>query len=162
MSKIDLSKAKFGDKFRTKYGQILEFFDEGGIDTYKLMDENYNVFHYHKKGNFLLFRESDYDLIEQVFDKPLDELIKEATKQIKENNDAIAEEKELQRRQEVVELARKMLFDDNTYQFYTQFYIRAKQNECAEQVMAYLQYVMDYAEDCVNKFNQYLKEGKLC
>ena len=105
MSKIDLSKAKIGDKFRTREGQILEYIGEEGIGAYELMDKNHGVFYYHKKGNFLSLRESDYDLLEQVIDKPLDELIEEGTKLIKENDDAIAEEKELQRRQEVVELA---------------------------------------------------------
>lgn len=142
METIDLSKAKIGDKFRTKGGQILEYIGSN-IDSYKLMDENNSVFYYHEKGNFLSLRESDHDLIVQVFDKPLDELIKEATKQIKENDDAIAEENaeenELQRRKDVVELAEKIWLKNGWY--YDAF---------------------TDAETFIELKTKYLKEGKLC
>lgn len=168
MSKIDLSKAKIGDKFRDRQGSLYELIyalKGNHIFRYLLVNEQKDDFYYyHVDGSFFKYKVSNLDLVEQVFDEPLD--TKE--RDIRTNYEmgkavevADEEKQELQRRQEVVELARKMLFDDNTYQFYTQFYVRAKQNEGAEQVMTYLQYVMDYAEDCVNKFNQYLKEGKL-
>jgi TRAP-type C4-dicarboxylate transport system substrate-binding protein len=107
------------------------------------MDKNNSVFYYHEKGNFLSLRESDHDLIVQVFDKPLDELIKEATKQIKENDDAIAEENaeenELQRRKEVVELAEKIWLKNGWY--YDAF---------------------TDAETFIELKTKYLKDGKLC
>lgn len=39
MATIDLSKAKIGDKFRTRCGCILEYIG-GHIDSYELMDKN--------------------------------------------------------------------------------------------------------------------------
>ena len=92
MSKIDLSKAKIGDKFRTRYGQILKYI---GVnlgesskyydDKYELVDENGFTKHFFQYGEYLYNEEHDFDLVEQVLDKPLDELIQEATKQFKEN-----------------------------------------------------------------------------
>ena len=168
MAAIDLSKAKTGDKFRIRAGEIVEYVAESICgDTYIVRDKSGFHYHVHACGTLFEHEKDGFDLIEQVFDEPLsamerierDERINRDMQKMAEIADE--ERQELQRRKEVVELARKMLFDDNTYQFYTQFYVRAKQNEGAEQVMTYLQYVMDYAEDCVNKFNQYLKEGKL-
>lgn len=146
MSKIDLSQAKVGDKFRTREGQILEYIGEEGIGAYKLMDENHGVFYYHKKGNFSSLRESDYDLFVQVIDKPLDELIKEATKQIKENDDAIAEENELQRRQEVLKYADMLFFN---------------QKDSRVALFGY-DVAIETAEIIVKARDKYLKDGKLC
>lgn len=137
MSKIDLSKAKIGDKFRTRDGQILKYdckdnsisFD----DIYLLIDESHSVFYYYKKGNFLSLRESEYDLVEQVFgdekDRAItDKILKDVEKvtngvaeampliesatianlprdPLSENNE---DDPELRRRQEVVELAEKL------------------------------------------------------
>lgn len=183
MSKIDLSKAKVGDKFRLITNKIVTYIcnvEYDGELWHRVMFED-------GRGLDIDDMWIEENLVEQVFDKGdlLDNNISveergqaivgmakseyEKAKELSvtfQNLPHIVEQPkednpELQRRQEVVELARKMLLDDNTYQFYTQFYVRAKQNEGAEQVMTYLQYVMDYAEDCVNKFNQYLNEGKL-
>jgi hypothetical protein len=146
MEIIDLSKAKIGDKFRTRDGQILEYICENfecRNDRYELIDEQGLVKHFYQYGEYLYNEENYLDLIEQVFDKPLDELIEEGTKQFRENGDAIAEENELQRRQEVVELADRIFFSDrgNIYSF----------KECVE-----------IAEYSVNIRNQYLNDGKLC
>jgi hypothetical protein len=81
----------------------------------------------------------------QVIDKPIDELIEEGTKQIKENDDAIAEENELQRRQEVVELAEKLLIRNL--------------KDLAE--YSYDAAFKD-AEAFVKLKHKYLKKGKLC
>lgn len=144
MSKIDLSKAKVGDKFRIRSGFIMTYYEcKNHKSTHHLLkDEEGSVFYYHENGKFLLHRDTGYDLVEQVHDKPLDELIQEATKQIKENDDVISEEKELQRRQEVVELADRIFFSErgSSYSF----------KECIE-----------VAEHSVNMINQYIKEGKL-
>lgn len=146
MSNIDLSKAKIGDKFRTRCGCILEYIGNDSYDIddkYLLKDENGRRCNFYKYGNYITFGEDDLDLVEQVLDKPLDELIEEGTKQFRESRDAIAEGNELQRRQEVVELAERIFFSDrgNMYTF----------KECVE-----------IAENSVNIRNQYLKDGKLC
>ena len=144
MATIDLSKAKIGDKFRTRCGCILEYIG-GHIDSYELMDKNNSVFYYHEKGNFLSLRESDYDLIEQVFDETLDttERDERSNREMKEVVEEIEEDQELQRRKEVVELAERIFFSNrgNTYSF----------KECVE-----------VAEHSVNIRIQYLKDGKLC
>lgn len=149
MNTIDLSKAKIGDKFRTRGGRILEY--KGKSDV--MIDDNYLFDDKEERRTILLFRNGSYmltykhelDLIEQVFDKPLDELIEEATKQFKENDDAIAEENELQRRQEVVELAEKLwlrnLKDWTGYSYDAAF---------------------KDAETFIGLKIKYLKEGKLC
>lgn len=161
MSKIDLSKAKVGDKFRTRDGQILEYIGEEGYnDGYKLMDENHSVFYYHRKGNFLSLSVSDYDLIVQVFDKPLDELIQEATKQIKENDDAIEEENELQRRQEVVELAEKLV--TNELFAVTNHIHDMRELGAAINLDSPTEYAFLIAEEFVNNKSKYLENGKLC
>lgn len=84
MSKIDLSKANIGDKFRTRSGCILEYVGEGpdyNEDKYLLEDGGGERFNFYKYGDYTLTILHDLDLVEQVFDKPLDELIEEATKQ---------------------------------------------------------------------------------
>ena len=87
-----------------------------------------------------------YELVEQVFDKPLDTLERDMRinyEMGKAVEVAKEERQELQRRQEVVELAEMIFFSDrgNKYSF----------KECVE-----------VAEHSVNIRNQYLKEGKLC
>ena len=148
MSKIDLSKAKIGDKFRTRDGQILKYFGENLYDRddrYELIDEQGFIKHFYQNGKYLYDGVNGLDLVEQVLDKPLDELIEEGTKQFRESRDAIAEENELQRRQEVVELAEKLLIrnlkDLAEYSYYAAF---------------------KDAETFVKLKHEYLKEGKLC
>lgn len=145
MSKIDLSKAKIGDKFRTRNGFIRTYYECGNykiINYYLLKDEDGNKFYYHQYGNFIYGKDTECDLVEQVLDKPLDELIEEGTKLIKENDDAIAEENKLQRRHEVLKYADMVFFNKN----WEQEYINA----------------IETAEYIVNLRNQYLKDGKLC
>ena len=147
MSKIDLSKAKIGDKFRTKLGYVVIF---TGLYRrakkyryiFERVDDKYCGFCCDING-VPYGNDEIYTIVEQVFDKPLDELIEEGTKQIKENDDAIEEEKELHRRQEVVELAERIFFSDRGDMYTVK--------ECVE-----------IAENSVNIRNQYLKEGKLC
>jgi hypothetical protein len=95
MSNIDLSKAKIGDKFRTRGGCVVEYVKyENLLDLYIVSSENGNQYPVQKDGRYLRERECFSDLIVQVLDKPLDGLIEEATKQFRENDDAIVEEKE--------------------------------------------------------------------
>jgi phosphosulfolactate synthase (CoM biosynthesis protein A) len=164
MSKIDLSKAKIGDKFRTRDGRILEY--KGKSDV--MIDDNYLFDDKEERRTILLFRNGSYmltykhelDLIEQVLDKPLDELIEEGTKQIKENDDAIAEEKELQRREEVVELAEKLVI--NELFAVTNHIHDMRELGAAINLDSPTEYAFLIAEEFVNNKSKYLKNGKLC
>lgn len=142
MSEIDLSKANVGDKFRLKNGVIATYKCYSSYAGAYVLERGLNLYAANYDGTSVNGIH-EYDVIEQVLDKPLDELIEEGTKQIKENDDAIAEENKLQRRQEVVELADRIFFSErgNRYSF----------KECIE-----------VAEHSVNMIKQYLKEGKLC
>lgn len=160
MSKIDLSKAKIGDKFRLKNGVIA---------TYKCYS-NYPCAHAHilESGLKLYVANCDgtevngmheYDVIEQVLDKPLDELIEEGTKQIKKNDDAIKEEQELQRRQEVVELAEKLV--TNELFAVTNHIHDMRELGAAINLDSPTEYAFLIAEEFVNNKSKYLKNGKL-
>lgn len=145
MAAIDLSKAKIGDKFRTRCGYILRYVGEASSNMdykYILEDERRMQFNFFKYGHYSVVEVHKLDLVEQVFDKPLNEPIEEATKQFRESDDVITEE-ELQYRQTVVELAERIFLSNrgNTYSF----------KECVE-----------VAEHSMNIRKQYLKEGKLC
>lgn len=75
MSKIDLSKAKIGDKFRTKDGRILVYSGESvgcRDDKYGLIDECGYIKHFYQSGEYLYDEETDLDLVEQVFDDEKD------------------------------------------------------------------------------------------
>lgn len=144
MSKIDLSKAKIGDKFINREGNVFELINVyiGCEYSYELKDAHGRSYSVTNNGSYIEGEENTLDLVAQVFDKPLDELIQEGTKQIKESRDAIEEENEIQRRLEVVELADRIFFSErgSAYSF----------KDCIE-----------VAEHSVNMINQYLKEGKL-
>ena len=169
---IDLSKAKVGDKFRTRVGLIFTYsrmaksFTEG--EFHLLYSENGMLNMFLRNGHYLIRDANALDLVEQVFDKgdlldsnisveekgqALVEMAKNEREKAKEfgvviqNLPYIVEQPkednpELQRRQEVVELADRIFFSErgNTYSF----------KECIE-----------VAEHSVNVINQYLKEGKL-
>lgn len=184
MSKIDLSKAKLGDKFRTKGGQILKYDGKDNSssfdDEYQLIYENHRVLYYYRKGNFLPLSESEYDLIEQVFDDEkdraiTDKILKDVEKvtngvaeamplfesaaianlsreQLPENNE---DDAELQRRQEVVELAEKLF----TEKYLQEWYQYLTDNNTAK--TDYITYIFEWAEKFVNAKDKYLKEGKL-
>jgi hypothetical protein len=149
MSKIDLSKANVGDKFRTRDGFIMTYYgyvNYKGIDYYLLKGEDCYGLYYNKTGKFILDRDTEYDLVNPALDKQIDELIKEATKHIKENDDAIAEENELQRRQEVLKYADRLFFN---------------QKDTRIELFGY-DVAIETAEIIVKSRDKYLKDGKLC
>lgn len=143
MSKIDLSKANIGDKFRTRNGQILEYRGEClelRDDKYKLIDGKGFILYLFQYGEYLYDEEHGFDLVEQVFD---DEKIEREIKSQKEMQEAVGieYEAELQRRQEVVELAENVwLFKDPEGSYYSAFHD---------------------AEIFVKLKTKYLKEGQL-
>lgn len=166
MSKIDLRKAKLGDKFITKGGRILTLAYQGrkytliGRGCFVRLNQNGKLYEDNE--------ESKFDLIEQFFDNGdiLDigergEVLAEMTKSeyekakeldidflqvyIEKNPEEDEKKQELQRRQEVVELAEKLLIrnlkDLAEYSYYAAF---------------------KDAETFVKLKHKYLKEGKLC
>lgn len=151
MAAIDLSKAKVGDKFRTRCGQILECAGEDqdrciGIDKFLFYDGEGHRYHFYEDGNYMNFEGHELDLVEQVFDETLDTIERDerSNREMQKIAEIADEERqELQRRQEVVELAERIFFSDrgSMYSF----------KECVE-----------VAEHSVNIRNQYLKDGKLC
>lgn len=153
MSKIDLSKAKVGDKFRTRDGFIMTYYgcvNYKSKNYYLLKDEDYNKFYYHEYGEFMLDRDSEYDLVEQVLDNEKDIATLERDERINLDManvviDIENEQQELQRRQEVVELAEKLwlrnLKDLAGYSYDAAF---------------------KDAETFVELKIKYLKDGKLC
>lgn len=136
MSKIDLSKAKIGDKFQTRDGQIFEYHGEDldhRDDKYELIDGQGTIRHFYQYGEYLYGENNKLDLMEQVIDKPLD-------------SDAIEEEKqELERRQEVLKFADMLFFDQKDTRVALFRYDEA----------------IKVAENIVNIRDKYLKEGKL-
>lgn len=152
MSEIDLSKAKIGDKFRTRDGCILKYVGEDscGLDNKYLLEDIGGLrYNFYKYGDYMLTMVHCLDLVEQVFDEPLGTMARDirTNHEMEEVIEVIKEEKqelqELQRREEVVELADRIFFSErgSAYSF----------KECIE-----------VAEHSVNMINQYLKEGKLC
>ena len=147
MSKIDLSKAKIGDKFRTRDGSVMEYVGyDNFLDLYIVSSENNKPYLVQKDGRYLSERECFSDLIVQVLDKPLDELIEEGTKQFRESRDAIAEENELQRRHEVLKYADMLFFN---------------QKDTRIALFGY-DVAINTAECIVKSRYKYLKDGKLC
>lgn len=133
MSKIDLSKAKIGDKFRTRKGYVVALKDivqYMGDDVYILTSSKACVYVFQNGKMYKDNKKSEFDLVEQVFDDEKDttdreivEAMNQATKELSEK--AAEREKELQRRQEVVELAEKLwlrnLKDLAEYSYYDAF-----------------------------------------
>ena len=152
MNKIDLSKAKIGDKFRTELGYVVIF---TGLcrraKKYKYIfervDDKYCGFCCDINGVSYGNNEM-YTIVEQVFDeseKDIATLERDERINLDMANvvrDIENKQQELQRRQEVVELADRIFFSErgSAYSF----------KDCIE-----------VAEHSVNMINQYLKEGKL-
>lgn len=164
MSKIDLSKAKIGDKFRTRAGQILEYIREEQCDDddkYILSNECGREFHFNEDGNYYLNINCDMDLEEQVFYVSLDmiEIDERKNSEMQKFVDYAKEEnQELQRRQEVVELAEKMYIMFEKENLRCCLSCNGSNTYYSEdlQGMAFVR-----ASSFVNKKHEYLKEGKL-
>lgn len=140
MSKIDLSKAKIGDKFRTRAGYVVELKDIVqylGDDVYRLTSPKVVVCVFQNGKIYKDNRASEFDLVEQVFD---DE---------KDTTDL------LQRRQEVVKVANE-LFTRGTMKDW--FYELLQNNKIKT---TYVEYIFTYAKEFVSTREKYLKEGKL-
>lgn len=167
MATIDLSKAKIGDKFRTRSGCILEYVGETSfymVDKYLLEVEGCVIFRFYKHGNYMAAGEHGLDLVEQVFDDKKDttdlEIVEAMNQAIKEIPEKAAErEQELQRRQEVVELAEKLV--TNELFAVTNHIHDMRELGAAINLDSPAEYAFLIAEEFVIAKDKYLKEGKL-
>lgn len=161
MSNIDLSKAKIGDKFRTEFGYVLELVGLCRRKKYKYIlervDDKYISRCYDVSGYTDSAYKDEYRLVEQVLDKPLDELIEEGTKQFRESRDAIAEENELQHRKEVVELAEKMYVMFESFRYHLSC-SGIDTSYCYEDL---IEKAIIRSDLFINRKHKYLKDGKL-
>jgi hypothetical protein len=166
MSKIDLSQAKVGDKFRDRYGRLHEliYILKGDCSfRYLLVDEQKdNVDNYKVDGSYLQHDISNLDLVEQVFDEQLDTKERDirTNYEIKKVIEVADEEKqELHRRQEVFDLAEKMyiMFENEILRYHLNR--DGSDKFCSEDLreMAIIR-----ASSFINKKHKYLKDGKLC
>lgn len=68
---IDLSKAKIGDKFRTRNGNIMVYVSAEGCElgdyTFRCIDD-IMMLYYNQEGRG--YMSEDWELVEQVFDEP--------------------------------------------------------------------------------------------
>lgn len=179
MNKIDLSKAKLGDKFITKEGRILTLAHQGrkytlvGRGCFVRLNQNGKLYEDNE--------DSKFDLIEQFFDNgdQLDigergEVLAEMTKSEYEKAKELGidflqvyieknpEEKnpeednhELQRRQEVVEIVNELFTRGTMTDWYCELIKHGKTKK------TYLEWIFGWAENFVYTREKYLKEGKL-
>lgn len=169
MDTIDLSKAKVGDKFRTRNGGVVTYKGTDGriaksrSDYYVCACSDDAKITYFENGALLLDEEHPYDLVEQVFDDEKDttdlEIVGAMNKAIKEIPEKAAErEKDLQRRQEVVELAEKMyiMFEAENFKYYL-----CNNGNNAFESKELVGIALVGASSFIDKKHQYLNEGKL-
>lgn len=181
---IDLRKAKIGDKFKTRAGYVVELKDTVlylGSYVYRLTSPNAFVCVFQDGRMYKCNKASEFDLVEQVFDKgdlldsnisveergqALVEMAKNEREAAKEfgvviqNLPYIVEQPkednpELQRRQDVVELAEK-LFTEKYLQEWYQYLIDNNTTKTD-----YVTYIFELSEKFVNAKDKYLKDGKL-
>ena len=181
---IDLSKAKIGDKFLTKEGKVATLQHKGkrytliGRGCFMRLSQNGKLYEDDE--------ESKFDLVEQVFDNGdqldnnisveegglvLAELTKREYEKAKKMGIAIQsvpyiveqqkeDNLELQRRQQVVELAEKLVVNEEMMKSHKDLF-EAEVHNCAKTLTTYTAFVIRSAEDFIKHKNQYLKDGKL-
>lgn len=166
MNKIDLSKAKIGDKFRDRDEHLHEliYILKGDCDFRYLLVNNQkdNVDNYMVDGSYLRHDMSNLDLVEQVFDKPLDTKERDirTNYEMKKVVEVADEEKqELQRRQEVIELAEKMYIMFENENLRCNLSCDGRSIYCPEDLM---DKAIRRAASFINKKRKYLEDGKLC
>ena len=187
MSKIDLSKAKIGDKFRTRAGYVVALKDTVlyfGEYVYRLTSPNAFVCVFRDGRMYKCNQVSEFDLVGQVFDDEkdraiTDKILKDVEKVVNgvaeampliesaaianlprvplpENNE---DDAELQRRQEVVELAEKLV--TNELFAVTNHIHDMRELGAAINLDSPAEYAFLIAEEFVNAKGKYIKEGKL-
>lgn len=185
---IDLSKAKVGDKFRTKNGLILTYCKRTYVDSdfHILTHNDGSIDVFYKNGNYLKRSACGLDLAEQVFDKgdlldnnisaeegvqAIVEMAKNEYEKAKELGVAIQnlpliveqpkeDNPELQRRQEVIALAEKLVVNEEMMKSHKDLF-ESEVHACAKTLTTYPAFVIRSAEDFIKYKNQYLKDGKL-
>ena len=166
MSKIDLSKAKIGDKFKDRCGSLYEliYVLKGNCSFRCLLvnEQKDNASNYMVDGSYFKHDMSNFDLVEQVFDESFD--TKE--RDIRTNHEmekvvevAKEEKQELQRRQEVISLAEKLVVNEEMMKAHRGLF--EAEVHCAKTLTTYPAFVIRSAEDFIKYKNQYLKDGKL-
>lgn len=183
---IDLSKAKVGDKFRTRVGLIFTYSRRAksftGGEFHLLYSENGMLNMFLRNGHYLIRDANALDLVEQVFDKgdlldnnisaeegvqAIVEMAKNEYEKAKELGVAIQnlpliveqqkeENLELQRRQEVVEVVNELFTRGTMTDWYCELIKHGKTKK------TYLEWILGWAEEFVSTREKYLKEGKLC
>lgn len=170
---IDLSKAKVGDKFRTKNGLILTYCKRTYVDSdfHILTHNDGSIDVFYKNGNYLKRSACGLDLAEQVFDDEkdraiIDKILKDVEKVVNGVAEAMPliesatianlsrdplpenreENYELQRRQEVLKYADMLFFN---------------QKDTRIALFGY-DVAIETAEIIVKSRDKYLKDGKLC
>lgn len=186
---IDLSKAKVGDKFRTRVGLIFTYsrraksFTEG--EFHLLYSENGMLNMFLRNGHYLIRDANALDLVEQVFDKgdlldnnisaeegvqAIVEMAKNEYEKAKELGVAIQnlpliveqpkeDNPELQRRQDVVKLAEKLV--TNELFAVTNHIHDMRELGATINLDSPTEYAFLIAEEFVNNKSKYLKNGKL-
>lgn len=175
---IDLSKAKIGDKFRTRNGRILEYKGKSDVmiaDNYLFDDkEERRTILFFRNGSYMLRYKHELDLIAQVFDKgdlldnnigveerwqALVEMAKSEREEAKEfgvviqNLPHIVEQlkednPELQRRQEVIALAEKLVVNEEMMKAHKDLF-EAEVHAHAKTQTTYPAFVIRSAEDFI-------------
>lgn len=166
MSKIDLSKAKIGDKFINKEGTVLELIKvhSGYEYPYELKDEIGHSYSVTNDGSYVKGEDGSLDLV-RVFDELLSAMEKiERSERINRDMQKIAEiadeeKQELQRRQYVVELAEKLV--TNELFAVTNHIHDMRELGAAINLDSPTEYAFLIAEEFVNTRGKYLKKGKL-
>ena len=179
MNKIDLSKAKLGDKFITKEGRILTLAYQGrkytliGSGCFVRLNKNGKLYEDNE--------ESKFDLIEQVFENGdiLDigergEVLAEMTKSefekarelgidfldvyIEKNPEE--DNQELKRRQEVIALAEKLVVNEEMMKAHRGLF-EAEVHTHAKAPTSYSAFVIRSAEEFVKCKEKYLNAGNV-
>lgn len=172
MSKIDLSKAKVGDKFINKDGNVFELIKihSGCEYPYELTDELGCGYAVTNDGSYIIGEGHLLDLVKQVFYDEKDRVIVEMAKSeyeeakefgvVTQNLPHIVEQPkednpELQRRNEVVEEANELFIRGTMKDWYCETFEHGKTKK------TYLEWIFGWAENFVYTREKYFKDGKL-
>lgn len=148
MSKIDLSKAKIGDKFFTQ-NRLIAVLKEKNVTNELgqfVIEVGGSEFYYDQYGGG--FVPMGYNIIGRYFDNHVSQ------------QEFIKSEAESERRQKVVSLAEKLLTNGEMLKAYKGVF-EAEEHARVKAPTSYSVFVIRQADEFVKSKEQYLKEGKL-